>query len=73
MLVRFILFTVLAYFIFRWLDRLIRPSRNERPVNSNQKSKKQNKSSNVDQGKIKSVIKDDVGDYVDFEEIDEKK
>ena len=40
---------------------------------SNQKSKKQNKSSNVDQGKIKSVIKDDVGDYVDFEEIDEKK
>ena len=70
MLVRFILLTVLAYFIFRWLDRFFRPKPEANPV----KKKKSAKTDVIHQkGQTKSVVKDEVGEYVDFEEIKKEK
>jgi len=68
---KFIFLTILAYIIFRWLDRMFRgpktPSQN--PPRKRNTSKKQDLSSTKN---AKSVIKDDVGEYVDYEELDDK-
>ncbi len=68
---KFITLTILAYFIFRWLDRMFRggssPSQN--PPRQRNTPKKQDLSSTKN---AKSVIKDDVGEYVDYEDLDDK-
>jgi len=53
---RFLLFTVIAYFVFRALDGLFGPRRSSQP---------QNRSS----VKKRSTFSKDVGDYVDYEEV----
>ena len=70
MLIRFLLFTILAYFIFRWLDGFFRPQKSPENKSSVKKSRNQQ---NFKNGSTKSVIKDNIGDYVDFEEVEEKK
>ena len=71
MLFRFILFTVLAYFIFRWLDRTFMPAKKKNPQqrNTNNTTTTQEFSNK----KSKSIMKDDVGEYVDFEEVKKDK
>jgi hypothetical protein len=68
---KFILLTVLAYFIFRSLDRFFRPTpQNRSTSDSNRQSSKTN-TDNLSKPHTKSVMKDNVGEYVDFEEIDD--
>jgi len=60
---RFIAFTVLAYFIFRWLDRFFgaAPAPGKR---SNRASSGHEKRSSVSK---------DAGEYIDYEEVKEDK
>ena len=69
---RFLFYTVIAYVIFRWLDRMFRGTpKNKQNQNKYNKSEKKEDITSTKQ--TKSVIKDDVGEYVDFEDLDEKK
>ena len=67
---KFILLTILAYFIFRWLDRMLRPKKKAAPKNRGGGSANTN-TETTSQPHTKSMIKDDVGEYVDFEEVKE--
>ena len=61
MLFKFLLYTVIAYFIFRWLDRFFGGGRPSGPAKSSPKKKN-------------STFSKNVGEYVDYEEVkdDEK-
>jgi len=61
---RFIAFTVLAYFIFRWLDRFFGGTPAPR--------KRSNRASSETREKHSSVSKD-AGEYIDYEEVKEDK
>ena len=60
-MLRFLFYTVIAYFIFRWLDGLF-------------KAGKQSKRHTTTSRRTKSTFSKDVGEYVDYEEVqdDEK-
>lgn len=68
MFFRFILFTVLAYFIFKWLDRLMGGGKSK----SKESNQTRKSGSSASPKSSKSIMKDDVGEYVDFEEVKEK-
>ena len=67
---KFILLTILAYFIFRWLDRILKGGKRTQPQ-GNTRSSAGSKTESTTQPHTKSMIKDDVGEYVDFEEVKE--
>lgn len=70
---KFILLTILAYFIFRWLDRVFRgPKRSQANAQRSGDNRSSGNTQSKSQPHTKSMIKDDVGEYVDFEEIDDK-
>jgi len=59
---RFIFYAVVAWLIFRWMDMIFgRRSRTNTPPSNEQPRPKQKKKPNSDK----------VGDYVDFEEVDD--
>ncbi len=60
-MLRFIALTILAYFIFRWLDRLLGP----RPAPSRGRSSR----SQSNAAPTKSKVKKNVGEYIDYEEV----
>jgi hypothetical protein len=61
---RFIALTILAYFIFRWLDRFFggapAPGKRSNRPSSGAREKRSN-------------VKKDVGEYIDYEEVKEDK
>ena len=61
---RFIALTILAYFIFRWLDRFFggapAPRKRSRSASNSAREKR-------------SSVKKDVGEYIDYEEVKEDK
>ncbi|MGB0183487.1 MAG: hypothetical protein ACPG9M_06670 [Schleiferiaceae bacterium] len=61
---RFIALTILAYFIFRWLDRFFGGAPAPR--------KRSNRPSRGTREK-RSSVKKDVGEYIDYEEVKEDK
>lgn len=67
---KFILLTILAYFIFRWLDRILKGGKRTQPQ-GNTKGSSSSRTESTAQPHTKSMIKDDVGEYVDFEEVKE--
>lgn len=62
MLFRFILYSVVAWFVFRWLDGWFSPQKKQRRQKSNTSAAK---------GGSSSRIRKDVGEYVDYEEVKE--
>lgn len=64
-MLRFIALTVLAYFIFRWLDRMFGAQPRQRPTQRTRSS----------QGAApkKSKVNKNVGEYIDYEEVKEEK
>jgi hypothetical protein len=62
MLFRFILYSVVAWFVFRWLDGFFGP----------RKGSSKGKAPGPKAGK-KSRVKKDVGEYIDYEEVKEDK
>ncbi len=67
---KFILLTILAYFIFRWLDRILKGGKRTQTQGST-KDSSNSRTQSTTQPHTKSMIKDDVGEYVDFEEMKE--
>ena len=63
-LIRTVATIALVWFVFRWLDRMFGGARKR-----NERSSKTSTRSNP--GKSRSPKDDDLGDYVDFEEVDE--
>jgi hypothetical protein len=59
-MLRFIALTVIAYFIFKWLDGFFGPKKSQPKRTSNTAQKKSSFSKNV-------------GEYVDYEEVTEDK
>lgn len=74
-LFRTLFFLVLAWFVFRTLDRMFSKRRPSNRANSRQNSsaKEQEIVVRYDPRQTKSVVSDDVGEVVDFEEIEEEK
>ena len=75
-LFRTIFFLVLAWFVFRTLDRLF--SQRRRPSSQGSRrgasrSKEQEIIVRYDPRQTKSAVRDDVGEVVEFEEIEEEK
>lgn len=60
---RFLLLTIIAYFIYRLLDSIFRPTPKKKPES------KQRVSVQYDPEKAKSKVGKDVGEYIDYEEI----
>lgn len=71
-MIRFLFYAVIFYFVWRLLDSMMRPKRETSP-NAKQKGPNQKVTVQYDREKAKSKVGDDVGEYVDFEEIKEKK
>jgi hypothetical protein len=67
MIGRLILSAIIFYFVYRLLDAMFRP-RKAAAAQPRQKVTVQ-----YDPNKAKSKVADDVGEYVDYEEIKEKK
>jgi len=61
MLFRFILYSVVAWFVFRWLDGFFSPRRGGSNKGSASRSKAEKK----------SRVRKDVGEYIDYEEVKE--
>ena len=62
-MLRFIAFTVLAYFIFRWLDRFFGGAPAPRKRSNRASSAREKRSS----------VSKDAGEYIDYEEVKEDK
>ncbi len=75
MILRFILYAVVFYFVWRFLDSMFSFGRRQTSPNTNPSRKRPNQKVSVqfDKKSAKSKVRKDVGEYVDFEEIDEKK
>jgi len=61
---RFILLTIIAYFIYRLLDSIFRPAKKS-------PAQKQQVTVQYDRDKAKSKVGKDVGEYIDYEELKE--
>ncbi len=73
MILRIILYAVIFYFVYRLLDSMFKPKRagagaGERTNAS--RSPKQKVTVQYDRDKAKSKVSKNVGEYVDFEEVD---
>jgi hypothetical protein len=64
MIGRLILSAIIFYFVYRFLDALFRPKRQPAAAQPRQKVTVQ-----YDPNKAKSKVADDVGEYVEYEEI----
>ncbi|NVK03994.1 MAG: hypothetical protein HWD92_04195 [Flavobacteriia bacterium] len=75
-LFRTIFFLVLAWFVFRTLDRLFSQRRGSSSQGSRRgasKNREQEIIVRYDPRQTKSAVRDDVGEVVEFEEIEEEK
>ncbi len=73
MILRFILYAIVFYFVWRFLDSLFSFGRRQTSPNTNPNRKPNQKVTvQFDRKTAKSKVRKDVGEYVDFEEIDEK-
>lgn len=70
-MLRIVLYAIIFYFVYRFLDSMFRPKRASAGNHSN-KAPKQKVTVQYDRDKAKSKVADDVGEYVDFEEIKDK-
>ena len=71
---RFIFYAVVAWLVFRWLDLLSGSRRRNNFFNSFSQYDRNSNSGNTRQTnppKDKNPNSDNIGDYVDFEEVDE--
>ncbi len=68
---RFILFSIIFYFVWRFLDSFFRTNRQTAP-NAPRAERKQKVTVNYDRKKSRSKVGKNVGEYVDFEEVDVK-
>lgn len=66
---RIILTAIIFYFVYRLLDSIFKP-RKKQPAGG---SPRQKVTINYDPEKAKSKVADDVGEYIEYEEIKEKK
>ncbi len=73
MILRIILYAVIFYFIYRLLDSIFRPKRAGAGTGHTGGSPRQKVTVQYDRDKAKSKVGDDVGEYVDFEEIKDDK
>ena len=75
MILRFILYAVVFYFVWRFLDSMFSFGRRQTSPNANPNRRKPNQKVSVqfDKKSTKSKVAKDVGEYVDFEEIDDSK
>lgn len=64
---RFLVLTVLAYFIFRYLDKIFGGS------SSTKRSSQQTRTTSGGEAPRKSKVSKDVGEYVAYEEVKEDK
>jgi hypothetical protein len=74
-MIRILLYAVVFYFIYRLLDSIFRPKRasaNAGGTTRAPRGSKQKVTIQYDRDKAKSKVGDDVGEYVDFEEIKEE-
>ena len=73
-LFRTLFFLVLAWFVFRTLDRIFsqRRNANQSGRSNSSRSKEQEIVVRYDPRQTKSAVRDDVGEVVDFEEIEEE-
>jgi hypothetical protein len=69
MIGRLILSAIIFYFVYRLLDALFRPAKKRAAA----AQPRQKVTIQYDPEKAKSKVGDDVGEYVDYEEIKEKK
>ncbi len=72
-MIRFILYAIIFYFIYRLLDSIFRPKRAGASTGHPSSSPRQKVTVQYDRDKAKSKVGDDVGEYVDFEEIKDDK
>ena len=70
-MVRFIFYIVIFYFVWRFLNSFFKPKETS-PNHKNQGKPNQKVTVQYDREKAKSKVGDDIGEYVDFEEIKEK-
>jgi hypothetical protein len=74
MILRILLYAIIFYFIYRLLDSIFKPKRASAGAGSSDtRNPKQRVTVQYDRDKAKSKVSDDVGEYVDFEEIKEDK
>jgi len=72
-MIRFIIYIVIFYFVWRFLNSFFKPKQQTSPNNRQQRKPNQKVTVNYDRDKAKSKVGDDVGEYVEFEEIKEEK
>ena len=75
MILRILLYAIIFYFVYRLLDSMFKPKRAGAGAGGSNPSRgsKQKVTIQYDRDKAKSKVGDDVGEYVDFEEIKEEK
>jgi len=71
-MLRFIFYAVIFYFVWRFLNSFFKP-RETAPNNQNQQKPNQKVTVQYDRDKAKSKVGEDVGEYVEFEEVKEDK
>lgn len=69
MIARLILSAIIFYFVYRLLDSLFKPRKKQTASGTPQ----QKVTVQYDPEKAKSKVSDDVGEYIEYEEIKEKK
>lgn len=69
---RIIVTAIVFFFVWRFLNSFFRPKQQTSPNNQQQKPN-QKVTVQYDRDKAKSKVGDDVGEYVEFEEIKEEK
>lgn len=70
-MIRIILYAIVFYFVYRLLDSIFKPQR--ATARSGNATPKQKVTVQYDREKAKSKVANDVGEYVDFEEIKDGK
>ena len=67
---RFIFYAVVAWLVFRWLDMLFSPSKSRRR-STPPPPRRPNQGGSAKSSQTKKPNSDKIGDYVDFEEVEE--
>lgn len=70
-MLRFILYIIIFFFVYRFLESLFKPKRQTSP-SQGERNPKQKVTVQYDKKKANSVVSKDVGEYVDFEEVKDK-
>ena len=71
MILRFIFYAVIVYFVWRFLDSLFSPR--ARQTSPNSKRPNQKVTVQYNRKATKSKVGKDIGEYVDFEEVEDDK